>query len=185
MHCRVITALSAYIEAQGSTSLAAKRSARRIDHRSTPWYEAHGSDVTGVKDENLPESTPAPEGNDGTGTANGGASSAALTELLESLTSMMEERDVTTPEQARTALRDMAAALLQAGPMHAGVHDVVVLLASTEVLLSQTQYESFSSALSNVSISGRIILDIATHACDPIVRASAHIVLIVLIVLST
>jgi len=75
--------------------------------------------------------------------------SVEISELVDKLGKMLEEIEAPTAEAARTALRRVAAFLLQAGPCHLAMHDVLQMYAGTRNFMSFTQYSAFSPTLAN------------------------------------
>lgn len=98
-------------------------------------------------------------GTAGTGTGTGTAeeddadddegNGTSLSDLVQEIEALLESAKVTNGDSARAGLRQLATLLLDAGPSHIAMHDVIQLYAATRTFMRHTEYLSFASQLAN------------------------------------
>jgi hypothetical protein len=173
---RVLGALSSYAKQKSSirSAVGKRRPSRRGAARQAESWKAaieiedqddnaDGTNQRAPRDlddetnEDNTITTPAPSSMTGNPTANGSiedntekvSGSTDISLLVDELEEMLDDIEAPTADEARTALRRVAAFLLHAGPCHLAMHDVLQMYAGTRNFISFTQYSAFSPTLAN------------------------------------
>jgi hypothetical protein len=166
---RALVALSSYAKQKSSIRSAvgrrgyAGRAARRVPGWKVKTEDEDEDDFDGGGDDGATDdnntnatTTPAPSSmnnntNDGNANDTNGEvdESTHLSQVVGKIEEMLEEIEAPTADAARTALRRVATVLLNAGPCHVTMHDMLQMYAGTRNFMSFTQYKTFSPTLAN------------------------------------
>jgi len=141
---RAIGALSAYLESLKS-SAGSKRSTRQGggDREKTPWWQV--PDSKNHESPNDSEARPRAESNT--------KQFISSDKLLITLQKIHKTERVRSAGAARKGLKKLAENVALGAPLHAGLHDVLILYACTENYFEQTEYKAFRPLLNDVCIS--------------------------------
>eukprot|EP00890_Picochlorum_soloecismus_P001068 jgi/Picsp_1/1962/NSC_05428-R1_probable histone-lysine n-methyltransferase atxr3-like len=143
---RAIDALSSYLDSLKS-STGSKRSTRQGggDQEKTPWWQV--SDSKDQESPNDSEMKPRTESNT--------REFMPSDKLLASMQKIHKTERVRSVGAARKGLKKIAEVVALGAPLHAGLHDVLMLYACTENYFEQTEYKAFRPLLNDGSAGAR------------------------------
>jgi hypothetical protein len=138
---RAIESLSAYLDSLKS-SAGSKRSTRQGggDQEKTPWWQ-----VSDNKDQESPNDSEMKRR-----TETSTKEFMPSDKLLDSMQKLYKGERVRSVAAARKGLKKIAEVVASGAPLHAGLHDVLMLYACTENYFEQTEYKAFRPLLNDV-----------------------------------
>jgi len=165
----ILSLMQHSLSTRGIASVGKRYGRRSSDQRLGTWRKLpKGRDHGVIKEEGAHAHPGKDSIDEGVAKSAGDGDEVSMTmEALEAVVHSVQEfikaTEVESAKQAREALRALAALLRAAGKGHAAMHDVVLLYASTQVFMEQTEYTAFSSQLCNVSLRISFSFNLSSH----------------------
>ncbi len=143
---RAIKAIEGYMEELAAVSVGAKRSSRQKDLAKAkaaqpPWWQPAGAGIVeGDADEDVIDVDK--------------VEYLTVEEVYERMKELVSTERPKTAEAAKAALRALADVAAEGGPVHAGIHDLLLMYSYTNSYFSQTDFKPFKSVLADGKVSG-------------------------------
>ena len=146
---RAIKAIEGYMEELAAVSVGAKRSSRQKDLAKAkaaqpPWWQPVSGTIAGDE---------ADEADEGAIDVDN-APYRTVEEVYEQMKELVSTEKPKTAQAAQAALRTLADVAAQGGPIHAGIHDLLLMYSYTNGYFSQTDFKTFKSVLADGKVSG-------------------------------
>jgi hypothetical protein len=131
---RAIKAIEGYLQSLAAVSIGSKRSSRqkelaRNKADKAPWWK-HLDDEMHIE-------------------------YLSVEEVLQRMKELVESEKPKNAQAAQLALRDLAAVAAEGGPVHAGLHDLLLMYSYTKSYFSQTDFKPFKPVLANGGVGAR------------------------------
>ena len=143
---RAIKAIEGYMEELAAVSVGAKRSSRQKDLAKAkaaqpPWWQPAGASIAeGDADEEAIDVDK--------------VEYLTVEEVYERMKELASTEKPKTAQAAQAALRALADVAAEGGPVHAGIHDLLLMYSYTNSYFSQTDFKAFKSVLADGKVSG-------------------------------
>lgn len=138
-----------------SVSIGTKRASRQGTElqNKTPWWQ-----VAPIKKEDLnKEEVDGPDKADENTEVREYCSSE---DLLSRMQHLYKTERIRSADGARMALTKMAELIRQGGPLHAGLHDLLLVFANTKRFFEQVEFKAFKPVLNDVSCLPCVIISV-------------------------
>ena len=141
---KAVKCLEAYVDGLASAAIGSKRSSRQGSDQppKAPWWQVSSSDPHSEKEEKpseLPEEV----------------RFLSHDEVLAKMKALVRSEKPRTRADAQEALKKLASIAIEGGPLHAGLHDLVIIYSYTNNFFSQTEFKPFKPYMIDGSIGGR------------------------------
>ena len=143
---RAIKAIEGYIEERAAVSVGAKRSSRQKELAKAkaaqpPWWRPAGARK---EDDDADEDIIDVDQ----------IEYLSVDQVYERMKELVETEHPTTAQAAQAALRTLADVAAEGGPVHAGIHDLLLMYSYTNSFFSQTDFKPFKPVLADGKVSG-------------------------------
>ena len=143
---RAIKAIEGYLEELAAVSVGAKRSSRQKELAKAkaaqpPWWQPAGKPPADVDPDAMEVDI------------NDKIEYLTVEQVHESMKELVASEKPKTAQAAQAALRALADIAAEGGPVHAGLHDLLLMYSHTKSYFSQTDFKPFKPVLADGTVS--------------------------------